>query len=207
MLKTVLIGVALSAAVAIPGVACTKPQSSGAFGKTINAARPDQTVFDQALRAWANYERCRTGEAALGENPGLHKAAVTHSRWMAQTGRLSHTSTVAGQQRLKGRFRSNGVSFRTGAENIAAWERFQFAGGSFQILDAGRCRYATTSGRVIPAHSYGSLAQAVVQGWMGSSGHRRNLLNARIRTAGGAVALDRDAGTCGRFYVTQDYAG
>lgn len=190
-----------------PALACSKPSNGGASGKAISISRPNQAVFDQALLAWANYERCRKGLPELAPNSGLRKAAGTHSQWMARAGRLSHTSTVAGQQKLKGRFRSNGVSFRTGAENIATWERFQFPTGQFRVLNAARCRYATQAGRAIPAHSYGSLAQAVVSGWMGSSGHRRNLLNRRITSAGGGLAIDRNGGHCGRIYITQDYAG
>lgn len=205
--RHLLLAAIILVASGLPALACSKPANGGAFGKTISTTRPDQAVFDRALLAWANYERCRKGLRELVANPGLRKAAGTHSAWMARTGRLSHTSTVAGQQKLKGRLRSNGVSFRTGAENIAQWERFQFPTGQFRVLNAARCRYATQAGRAIPPHSYGSLAQAVVQGWMGSSGHRRNLLNRRITSAGGGLAVDRAGGHCGRIFVTQDYAG
>jgi uncharacterized protein YkwD len=181
--------------------ACTAPKWTAQHLKTIPTSGMNQALFSEALRLEASYARCKNGNVgALADEPKLGRIAASQSIAMAKSRKLTHGSFAS-------RVRTTGLSYRTAAENIAAYNRFQFPAGEFKILNASACRFAYANGKAVPAHSYASLAQAVVQGWLGSSGHRKNLLNRRMKIAGGGVAYDPTAPHCGRFFVTQDYAG
>lgn len=190
-----------------PVNACSKPKYSGAFLKQIPTKGINQSLFSEALRREVNYVRCRANRGELAAAEPLTKIAAGHSTWMARAEMLSHTSTVPGKSRVARRVKSTGIKYRTAAENIAAYNRFAFPKGQFKIRNASACKFATQSGKAIPAHSYASLAAAVVGGWMKSSGHKKNLLNRRMKLAGGGLAFDGKAPYCGRFFVTQNYLG
>jgi uncharacterized protein YkwD len=183
--------------------ACPKPSYSAAYLKAIPTKGINQALFAEALNLEASYARCKRGKKILAQAKGLTKVAASHSGWMARTKKLDHQ----GAQGFKTRMRSSGVKFKTAAENIAAFDRYQFPKGQFRVKNAAACRFATRAGATIPLHSYASLARAVVTGWMGSPGHRKNLMNSRIKLTGGGIAFDRAAPNCGRFFITQNYAG
>ena len=52
------------------------------------------------------------------------------------------------------------------------------------------------------SYGYGDPAEVAVQGWMGSAGHRSNLLNARFTVTGIGAVRARD----GAWFVTQIFA-
>ncbi|NOX73850.1 MAG: CAP domain-containing protein [Alphaproteobacteria bacterium] len=183
--------------------ACPRPSYSAPYLKTIPSKGINQALFAEALTLEASYARCKRGKKILAQAKGLTKVAASHSGWMARTKKLDHR----GAQGFKARMRASGVKFKTAAENIAAFDRYQFPKGQFRVKNAAACRFATSGGAAIAAHSYASLARAVVTGWMASPGHRKNLLNGRIKLTGGGIAFDRAAPNCGRFFITQNYAG
>ncbi len=187
--------------------ACTRPDYGAQHMKTIPTRGIDQTLFSEAMAMEASYARCTRGKKGLVLAAPLTGIARAHSKWMAGAHKLSHVSTVAGQQKMKSRIRSTGLKYKTAAENIAAYSRFQFGNSEFITQSAGACRFEFRKGGKVPAHSYASLAEWVVAGWMGSSGHRRNLLNGRMKLVGAGIAFDAKAPNCGRFYITQEYLG
>lgn len=190
-----------------PALACQPPAMPAAASRPIDPARPDQALFAAALVAELGRWRCAQGRAPLVLSERLARVAAAHAGAQARARRLSHRLGVAGQRSLRARLRASGERFRTGAENLAAIDRFAFGAGPFGVIDAARCRFATAAGRPIPAHSHASLAAAVVAGWAGSAGHRANMLNARLTRAGAGLAFDAKAANCGRFYITLLMAG
>lgn len=204
--RTVFLALAILAAPLAAQAACAPPAFPPGASRTIDAARPNQALFSESVRGLVNHERCRKGLAPLEGHDGLTRVAGGHAGWMAKRARLSHRGGIGGQASLKARLRASGATYRTGAENIGAWDRFAFGGKPFAVADAARCRF-TQGGRRVPAHSYESLAKLAVAGWMASAGHRRNILNRRMKLTGAGLALDARAANCGRFYVTQEFAG
>ncbi|MFT4715914.1 MAG: hypothetical protein ACI861_000964 [Paracoccaceae bacterium] len=202
MFLIVPLGLALTAPV-LAYAACEKPAYSAPFLQAIPTTGINQTLFSETLNLEASYVRCQKGRNLLSPSPKSGKVATAHSAWMARGAKLSHK----GARGFKSRMRSTGLAFKTTAENIAAFDRFQFPKGQFKVRNAAACKFATQAGASIAAHSYASLAAAVVQGWMGSTGHRKNLLNRRLKISGGGLAFDRKAPLCGRFYITQNYLG
>ena len=188
--------------------ACTRSVSAKAAKTVVPATRIDQVLLNHAIRAEVNFHRCRAGLPMLADaGKGLTREALKHSTWMAKTQQLTHKSTVAGASTLKQRVSNSGIRFRTGSENIGMVHRYQIDNQRFKILDSSACQFTTQDGQPLPAHSYATLARHVVALWMGSPGHRKNILDSRVTKMSAAVAFDPNAQYCGRFWLTQNFVG
>ena len=187
--------------------ACTRKISAKA-AQTVPTTRIDQSLLSRSVRNEVNFHRCRAGLPALRDaGRGLDKQAAKHSQWMASTQQLSHRSTVPGLSTLKQRVSAAGVRYRTGAENIGMVHRYQIDNRRFKILDSQQCNFTAQQGQTLPAHSYASLARHIVNLWMDSPGHRRNILDRQVNRVSTAVAFDPKAKYCGRFWLTQNFVG
>lgn len=188
--------------------ACNRTVSKQAAQTVVPTGRINQGLLDDVVRAEVNFHRCRAGLSALRDaGNGLDKQAAKHSQWMAKTQQLSHRSTVAGLATLKQRVQASGVRYRTGSENIGMVHRYQIDNRRFKILNSGQCKFATQEGEALPAHSYASLARHIVNLWMESPGHRKNILDRRVTRVSTAVAFDPNAKYCGRYWLTQNFIG
>jgi len=207
-IAVVLTGAALLFALPTTAEACTRSVSKTAAQTIVPASRIDQNLLSDAVRAEVNYHRCRAGLSAV-RNAGtpLAKEARNHSRWMAKSQQLTHRSTVPGRASLKQRIKASGLSFRTGSENIGMVHRYRIDNRRFRILSSSQCKFATHQGQPLPAHSYASLARHIVDLWMNSPGHRRNILDRQAKKVSTAVAFDPNARYCGRFWLTQNFIG
>lgn len=161
----------------------------------------NQNLLSAAILAEVNYERCRNGLRALKPEPRLTKVAAGHSKWMARHETMSHRGANTLMQRLK----HSGVKFRTGAENLGMVHYYQVDRRHF--LTKGTCKFTTRSGKLLPTHSYGSLARAAVTNWMNSPGHRANILNRQIKLLGSAAHVNTQAEFCGKIFLTQEFSG
>ncbi|MEM9425727.1 MAG: CAP domain-containing protein [Pseudomonadota bacterium] len=204
----ILTGAVLLLTLPAAAEACTRTVSKTAAQTIVPASRINQKLLSDSVRAEVNFHRCRAGLSPVA-NAGapLAKEARAHSRWMASSQQLTHRSTVPGRASLKQRIRASGVSFRTGSENIGMVHRYQIDNRRFKILSSSQCRFATQQGQPLPAHSYASLSRHIVDLWMNSPGHRRNILDRSARRVSTAVAFDPNAQYCGRFWLTQNFIG
>jgi uncharacterized protein YkwD len=188
--------------------ACTREVTKAAAQTIVPAGRINQKLLNDAVREEVNYHRCRAGLSSVSSaGAPLAREARAHSRWMAKSQQLTHRSTVPGRASLKQRIRASGVNFRTGSENIGMVHRYQIDNRRFKILNARQCKFATQSGQPLPPHSYASLARHIVNLWMDSPGHRRNILDRQAKKVSTAVAFDPNAQYCGRFWLTQNFIG
>lgn len=208
-MKSVLLAAAFGA-IALAGAAdaCKRSVPARASQIVIPAKQIDQNLFDHAVRAEVNFHRCRAGVAQLSEgNPNLVRLAQGHSEWMARHRKLSHRSTVPGRATVTERINLAGERWRAGAENIVIVHRYQIDGRRFRVLDRSNCKFSNRSGKVLPPHSYASLARQAVGLWMDSPGHRKNILNPQLRKMSSAAAFDPGGRHCGRYYLTQNFMG
>lgn len=188
--------------------ACTRSIPARAAELVVPTQRINQSLFDDAVRAEVNFHRCRAGLSPVGDaGNNVIKVARGHSDWMASRQILSHRSTVPGRASLSQRIKSTGVSFRTGSENIGMVHRYRIDNRRFRILDSASCKFSTYQGQPLPAHSYASLARHIVQLWMDSPSHRKNILDRDARRTAVAVSFDPKAQYCGRYWVTQNFIG
>lgn len=187
---------------------CTRTVSKQAAQTIVPASQINQKLLDSAIRAEVNFHRCRAGLSKVGNaGTGLARQAEKHSLWMAKRQQLTHKSTVPGASTLRQRVKAAGVSFRTGSENIGMVHRYKIDNRRFKILSSSQCKFATYQGEALPAHSYASLARHVVELWMDSPSHRKNILDRRVNKVSSAVAFDPNAQYCGRFWLTQNFIG
>lgn len=207
-LAVILTGAALLFALPSTADACTRQVSKAAAQTIVPASRINQKLLSDSVRAEVNYHRCRAGLSSVDSaGAPLAKEARAHSRWMAKKQQLTHRSTVPGRASLKQRIKASGVNFRTGSENIGMVHRYRIDNRQFRIMNANKCQFATYEGQALPAHSYASLARHIVDLWMNSPSHRRNILDRKARKVSTAVAFDPNAQYCGRYWLTQNFIG
>ncbi|MGI9393881.1 MAG: CAP domain-containing protein [Boseongicola sp.] len=201
-------GIVFIFASTVDAEACSRNVSSKAAKTVVPSSRVNQTLLDQAIRTEVNFHRCRAGLRSLADaGNGLANQAKKHSSWMARAQQLTHRSTVAGSATFKQRLKRSGVKFRTGAENIGMVHRYRIDNQRFKIVNSSACQFTTYDGKPLPAHSYASLARHVVNLWMNSPGHRKNILNSKVTKMSSGVAFDPKAQYCGRFWLTQNFVG
>lgn len=188
--------------------ACNRKVPGSARQRVVPERSIDQALFDAAVRAEVNYHRCRAGLREMGHaGGGMIEVARGHSTWMSKAQALSHQSSLRGRRTHVDRMKAQGQRFTWAGENISRIPRFQFGDRSFHIVDQRRCAFEDRSGRTIAPHSYASLARLVVDRWMVSAGHRRNILNPTFTYHAAAVVYDPRAKHCGRFWITQNLVG
>lgn len=209
-LKIVAACFGVAVLLSLPGMAdaCTRQVSKEAARLQVPTTRINQSLLENAIRDEVNFHRCRAGLGVVGDaGNNLANEAHKHSAWMAQTQQLTHRSTVAGAATLQQRVRNAGLRVRSGSENIGMVHRYRIDNKRFKILSSSACQFATFDGKSLPAHSYASLARHIVNLWMESPGHRRNILDRTVNKMSAAVAFDPNAQYCGRFWVTQNFIG
>lgn len=188
--------------------ACTRTVPASAQTRVVPERSIDQALFDAAVRQEVNYHRCRAGLRPMAHaGGGMIEVAQGHSSWMAKAQRLSHQSGLPGRRTHIDRMKAQGQRFTWAAENISRIPRFRFDGKSFRVVNQRSCDFESRRGRPIPPHSYASLARLVVDRWMVSPGHRRNILNPTFNYTASAVAFDPRAKHCGRYWITQNLVG
>jgi len=174
----------------------------------IDIENPNQQRIDGAVRILVNQQRCKEGLPLVTSSPALIRVAAAHSKDMVRLGFLSHESPVSGKRRFSDRIKAEGVGYREAAENISQRNVYTFEKRKFIIEDAASCKFSYLgSHRSVPQHSYKSLAQSAVKGWMASTGHRLNILTRSFRKIGTGMAIDRSAPHCGDVLLTQNFIG
>ncbi|MBR9989664.1 MAG: CAP domain-containing protein [Gemmatimonadetes bacterium] len=130
------------------------------------------TAVARAVVAEVNHTRQENGLAPLREDALLSRAAREHSEELASRRTLTHTSTNPARRTMTMRIEAVGVVWSRAAENLA-----------------------NMSG------SASSVPEQTARMWMGSDGHRRNMLEPAYTHTGVGVAIDQR----GIWYITQLY--
>lgn len=179
--------------------------------KTIDLQRIDYPLLHAAVFYETNRVRRRHGLQEFRHSEALEKAAKAHSDDMVRLDFFDHASPVKGRRSMADRLAAVGIANCAMAENIA--ETFGI------VYEAGRQVYSPTQnggyfsysyrGQPIPPHTYQSLAKAVVEQWLGSQGHRENILNAKLLFLGVGAAhfVDTKFENMDRFRITQCFTG
>ncbi|MEL6168951.1 MAG: CAP domain-containing protein [Pseudomonadota bacterium] len=187
--------------------ACGRATLPGDVHQVIPQNGIDDLLLDVAIRAEVNRMRCGYGLPPVNRAPDrLASVANDHSVWMAGSGRLSHKSTARGRQTLGQRIAASQVRVQVASENLAVLPRYRFGDRRFFVENAGACRFKTTRGETVKAHTYYTMSKEVVARWMASPGHRRNILDPSARALSTAGAGSQ-SGTCGRVWITQKFVG
>jgi uncharacterized protein YkwD len=161
------------AALAVAGsTAAPAARSAAPACPDANAIPTSATVADaqDAVLCLVNRERKRRGKRQLRDSAALRSAAAGHSRDMVARGYFDHNSPG-------GRDVVDRVMAAHWAPRGSAWRLGE-------NIAWGTGEYATP--------------RRIVALWMGSSGHRANILDGRFREAGAGVAAGAPQPTRGR---------
>jgi uncharacterized protein YkwD len=147
--------------------------------------------IEQAIYRLTNTERTKAGLSPLGWNGQLAIIAREHSQDMASNNFFSHTN-----------LRGEGPDERATRHGYPI--RKPLGGGSYMV-GIGENIGMMPTGNVVGVGYVGSniesIAQAQVQSWMDSPGHRSNILNTNYNAIGVGVAYDGHL-----YYIsTQDF--
>ena len=138
-------------------------------------------VIERSIQHHTNKERRKRGLKPLKGHEALIRAARRHSRWMAKTGRYSHTGAKGSNPHQRAT-RAGFGSTATG-ENI--WNTRGRSGNAWKSRFRWRGDW--------------QLGKAAVISWLNSPGHRQNLLSPQWNYSGMGVGINRR----GRIYLTQ----
>ena|SRR3989344_2075324 len=156
-------------------------QNSGVLEYIIPESTLDTQRVAYKIHVLVNEQRMFNGLNALGVHPKLEQAATNHSQDMATRNYFDHNSPIDGD--FSNRYRNVGLQceipisatmYAGGAENIFFLEGY---------------------------YDEDVIAQTVVDGWMSSIGHRKNILTPYFLNEGIGVSVSDS----GKIYITQNF--
>ena len=158
-------------------------QSLDIIHQEIDKNNIDYQLFNAAIFYCTNIQRVKYGKRPFIHSPALEKAAQGHSEDMVNYNFYSHTSTVRGKRSMSDRLKKVGIVYSYAAENIY------------------------DKNEINP--TYWSFALSLVQGWMDSKGHRKNILNSNYDYLGCGVYYYQNLEWKNYFWVrsTQNFYG
>jgi uncharacterized protein YkwD len=178
----------------------------------IDFERVDEPLLGLAVLVATNERRVEHGLAPLRQHPRLIRMAARHARRMAEHDFYSHEDPIESTGPEE-RAAASGIANPMVAENIHDYRALRSDGGAVYPL-SGRGRFSVEpDGAAIPAHTYWSFAEAIVDEWMASPGHRANILSRDARQLGVGVSFYwRDGGwpfvkAVQNFQFFEDVAG
>jgi len=151
--------------------------------------------LDRALFVATNELRVAHGLAPLRALGGLAGAAQLQAVTNAFTGTARHDNPLSGQSDVYARVRSQGIRPQAVWENVAAAVvRVAPSGGDVQLRidDAGNREFVDSRTKApLPWPSYRQLADRLLDQWLHSPPHRKNLLNPSAQRLACGSALVR----------------
>lgn len=156
----------------------------------------DEPLLEATIFHWVNRIRRQHRLSRLAFHPRLNRIARAHSTEMAKFNYFSHESPIKTHKTLMMRFRKSKTHWRGQiAENIAV---------SF-TKSWVRTGYFPSELDDYPYDTYYKFAKHILDKWMRSSGHRKNILNPKLKLQAIGVARGQFNGL-DAIYVTQNFA-
>lgn len=192
-----------------PRAKCPSGPLGRGFSQTVpGAGQHDATLLERGVLYYTNLARCQKGLRPLRRDGGVALTARNHANDMARLNFFDHTSPVPERRTLSDRLGEVRVPYQLAAENIIEARYMAYRNRArFRTIDASRCLYTYTNGERIPRHTYRTLAKELVDRWLTSPGHRRNVLDPDLTRHGFAIAPNRAKTLCGGLYAAQVFAG
>ena len=173
---------------------------------TLSFERFNRELLDAAVFHETNRRRQQSGLPPLAYNAKAREMARIQSRAMAKGRFVEHTNPDPQQRNTTDRARTVGLHPRFLGENVAStFGRRYKSGMGFFVREENRRKIYSyqPNGPAIPPHSYLSFAEALLDEWMESPGHRQNILHKSPQYLGCACEPSSDDTTLETFYCTQ----
>lgn len=180
----------------------------GAVEEKIDPQDINYHLLSAAIFHETNQKRKEDGKEQLSHLPRLDEASRIHARDMAENQYVAHINPR--EQDLRSpleRVREVGLNeIRFVAENVASHFGSQYESGRtlYTIEKEGDTEYSyQPEGEPIENHTYRSFTESLVDAWMKSPGHRKNILSEKPEFLGtGCFLGDGDTGLM-KFYCVQ----
>lgn len=162
-------------------------------------------LLEWAIFRETNTQRRRLGLESFKFDARLRRAAILHTREMVELDYFDHVSPIPKNETIAQRFRQVGIKYGMGGENLAmhpANKRQQIV---FEQLDpnATAPKYHWRNAGI--SYTYEQFAEELVNRWLTSPPHRRNILNRNFRFLGvGCVRSKKKQSEV--FYITQNFS-
>lgn len=182
---------------------------------SIDARNPNNSLLDAALFHATNEQRVKFIMPIFVYSVQLHKATIGHSEAMINQDFYSHENPFnTANKNMIDRIYLYTKQYRQMAENIA---QHDILGGDddkycFEIPKKGQdfILLNCDTKKIIPLRTYAELARSVVNGWMNSPHHRRNILDPKLKSMATSGRISKDAYKTQRSpfaRLTQDFGG
>jgi len=178
------------------------------FQERLNFDSIDYPRLHAAIFFITNEERAKKKLSFLEYAPELERAAQMHSRDMYEKKFFSHYNpSVKKKKTPNDRAVLAGILNPYIAENIATSHGLQYKSGE-KVFVRGDGQFSyRIDGELIQPHTYLSLAATIVDSWMNSTGHRKNILSDDALQLGCGTYFYRDRGFSNMptFNATQNF--
>jgi len=147
--------------------------------RPIPLGEADARLMVRGIMDATNAARIQNGLPALEHSPILDRAAVGHARRMVESDFFSHHDPeVESLKTPSDRLGVAGAVNPKAAENIITEVAIEYESGeNVYVRDRKKGQFSRSpDGPILPRHTYRSFAQSVVDRWMDSPGHRKNIL-------------------------------
>lgn len=157
----------------------TQSLNDAGFHQPLDFSNIDFGRLNAAVFYATNEARAQNGGRRLRYHPVLEEASDIYAKKMAREGWLAHEDPNGPLRTPKQRVEAAGAESPYVAENLATLAGFPIKSGEkIFVLDEEELLFSRSpTGKPLKRHTYASLARHVVQQWLDSPGHRKNLLS------------------------------
>lgn len=161
--------------------------------KIIEIQNIDYPALNAAIFYETNIRRKKHGLKILSHHPLLERAAFEHSRHMVKNNYFSHNNQVNGMDTAT-RIKNLKVINPYSTENIAINFILEYdSGKNVYTPGPGRFSYSPTGKPLLKARTYSGLARALLDQWMASPGHKKNILAKEALQLGCGAFVTKDS--------------
>ncbi len=147
------------------------------FRLAIDFVKPDYELLNEAIYLATNEARKSESRSELKRNKKLGQAAARYAQRQAVGNFLAHIDPTGGPKTPDDRVRVLSAINPYVSENLASTTGYPIGSGELVYSDPSGGFSRKRGGPKIAPHTYRSFARDVVQQWLDSPGHRKNILS------------------------------
>jgi uncharacterized protein YkwD len=137
---------------------------------------------------YTNIERVKNSLAPVQYDPGLEKAAYWQAEYNAKMQKLEHVIPVREMSAPKDRIENFGGKCGACGENLTVKFAINSEGIRFTIKNDGNGTYYDYGANTVKWRNEQEMGYSMLDGWMNSPGHRKNILNAAFLWLGPGIS-------------------
>jgi uncharacterized protein YkwD len=180
----------------------------------IDVKNPNEELLDAALFYATNEQRIKHNLLTFKYNLLIHKAAIGHSNDMISQDFYNHINPYS-SRKLEDRIFSYTIEFKRMSENIAEYDLIDTGEGKHYCFlipknDNDYIYRDCQTRQPLTMMTYAGFARHVVNGWMNSPSHRKQILDSLYTSMACAARISKDPFKSKKSpfaRITQDFGG